>query len=120
MAMDSLEFHLGLPCPTLLNPAGGPPLKRPNGLQGLQGWLPAGVFYPLGHPKPYTYASKHKWNSPLFPLPPLLMNDNQFSLKAKCLLSSQTELVKVSLCIKKGPQRWHTGECHGQADHVKK
>jgi hypothetical protein len=29
VAMDSLKFHLGLPCPTLLCPAGRPPLKRP-------------------------------------------------------------------------------------------
>jgi hypothetical protein len=27
--MDSLNFHSGLPCPTLLRPAGGAPLKRP-------------------------------------------------------------------------------------------
>jgi hypothetical protein len=31
MAMDSLNFHLGPPCPTLLRPAGGPSLKRPYG-----------------------------------------------------------------------------------------
>jgi hypothetical protein len=29
--MDSLKLHLGLPCPTLLRPAGGPPLKWPYG-----------------------------------------------------------------------------------------
>jgi hypothetical protein len=29
--MDSLKFHLGPPCPTLLRPAGGPTLKRRNG-----------------------------------------------------------------------------------------
>jgi hypothetical protein len=29
VAMDSLEFHPGPPCPTLLRPAGGPPMKRP-------------------------------------------------------------------------------------------
>jgi hypothetical protein len=31
VAMDSLRFHLGSPCPTLLRPAGGPPMKRPHG-----------------------------------------------------------------------------------------
>jgi hypothetical protein len=31
VAMDSLKFHLALPCPTLLRPAGGPPLKQPYG-----------------------------------------------------------------------------------------
>jgi hypothetical protein len=29
--MASLKFHPGPPCPTLLRPAGGPPLKRPYG-----------------------------------------------------------------------------------------
>jgi hypothetical protein len=29
VAIDSLKFHLGLPCPSLLRPVGGPPLKRP-------------------------------------------------------------------------------------------
>jgi hypothetical protein len=29
VAMDSLKFHPGPPCPTHLRPAGGPPLKRP-------------------------------------------------------------------------------------------
>jgi hypothetical protein len=31
VTMDSLKFHLGLPRPTLLRPADGPPLKRPYG-----------------------------------------------------------------------------------------
>jgi hypothetical protein len=29
VAMGFLIFHLGLPCPTLALPVGGPPLKRP-------------------------------------------------------------------------------------------
>jgi hypothetical protein len=29
--MDSLKFHQGLPCPTLLRPTGGSPLRRPFG-----------------------------------------------------------------------------------------
>jgi hypothetical protein len=41
VAMDSLKFHPGLPCPTLLRLAGG---------------LPAAVFYPFGHPTPYAYV----------------------------------------------------------------
>jgi hypothetical protein len=44
---DSLKFHPGLPCLTLLRPAGGPPLKRP-----------AAFFNPFGHPTPYAYAFK--------------------------------------------------------------
>jgi hypothetical protein len=31
VAMNSLKFHLGLLCPTLLGPEGGPPLKQPYG-----------------------------------------------------------------------------------------
>jgi hypothetical protein len=31
VVMDSLEFHTGPPCPTLLCPVGGAPLKRPYG-----------------------------------------------------------------------------------------
>jgi hypothetical protein len=37
--MDSLKFHLGLPCPTFLRPAGMPPLKWPYGC--FKGGLPA-------------------------------------------------------------------------------
>jgi hypothetical protein len=40
VAMDSLKFHLGSPCPTILRPAGGPPLKRPCGC--FRGGLPTG------------------------------------------------------------------------------
>jgi hypothetical protein len=49
--MDSLKFHSGLPCPTLLRPVGGPPLKLPYGR--FRGGPPAGratcaaVFYPF-------------------------------------------------------------------------
>jgi hypothetical protein len=54
VAMDSLKFR-----PTLLCPAGGPPLKRPYGC--LSGGLPAewvacGHLYPFGYPMPYAYA----------------------------------------------------------------
>jgi hypothetical protein len=40
VSMDSLKFHLSLPCPTLLRPAGGPPPKWPYGCFG--GGSPAG------------------------------------------------------------------------------
>jgi hypothetical protein len=40
VAMDSLKFYPGPICPTLLRPAGGPPLKRPNG--HFRGDLPTG------------------------------------------------------------------------------
>jgi hypothetical protein len=50
VAMDSLKYHQGPPCPTLLRPAGGPPLKQPYGhfrgfreFHGFQG-RPAVIF----------------------------------------------------------------------------
>jgi hypothetical protein len=30
VSTDSLKFHMGPPCPTLIRPAGGPPPKRPS------------------------------------------------------------------------------------------
>jgi hypothetical protein len=62
VAMDSIKFHPGLPCPILLRPAGGSPLNRPYGC--FWGGPPAeraAVFYPFGHPTPYVYGS---WNPP--------------------------------------------------------
>jgi hypothetical protein len=70
VAMDSLKYHPGLNCPTLLRSVGRPPQKWPYGhtaLQSyglmavwgvahLQGGRPSAVFYPLGHPTPYAYA----------------------------------------------------------------
>jgi hypothetical protein len=56
--VDFLKFHPGPPCPTLLHPAGGTPLKRPrtavSGVARPQGGRPAAVFYPFGHPTPYA------------------------------------------------------------------
>jgi hypothetical protein len=52
VAMDSLKFHSGLPCPPLLRPAGEPPLKRPYS------HFRSGPAYPIGHPTPYTYELK--------------------------------------------------------------
>jgi hypothetical protein len=57
VALDSLKFHPGLPCPTLLRPAGGPPLKRPHGhFSGSPPTrrVPAAFFYPFGHRSPYV------------------------------------------------------------------
>jgi hypothetical protein len=58
VAMNSLKFHLGPPCPTLLCPAGGSPLKWPYGrFRGgpPEDGRPVAVFYPFGHPTPYAY-----------------------------------------------------------------
>jgi hypothetical protein len=53
VAMDSLKFHLGPPCPTLLWPAGGPPLKQPYGhFRGSPpaGWATCSRVLPLWTP----------------------------------------------------------------------
>jgi hypothetical protein len=69
VAMDSLKFHPGPPCPTLLCPAGGPSLKRPYGrFRGdphagqaacgrlLPSWIPA--LYAYGPHASVHYASR--------------------------------------------------------------
>jgi hypothetical protein len=63
VAIDSLKFHPGLPCPALVRPAGEP---ARNGLMAvlgmarpLNGWLEV-VFYPFGHPVAYVYAERRK------------------------------------------------------------
>jgi hypothetical protein len=48
--MDSPMFHPGLPCLTLLRPAGGPPLKRPYGR--FRDGLPAERAAPAGGLRP--------------------------------------------------------------------
>jgi hypothetical protein len=73
VAMDSLKFHLSLPCPTLLRSVGGPTLKWPYG--HFMGGPPAAVFYPFGHPMPYAFGlafgrkkagSKKRFSSKVF------------------------------------------------------
>jgi hypothetical protein len=55
--MDSLKFHPGPPCSTLLCPMGGPSLKGlVAGVARLQNGLPATIFYHFGHPMPYAYG----------------------------------------------------------------
>jgi hypothetical protein len=51
------KVSAGPPCPTLLRPAGKPPLKRPelttvSGMAHPQGGRLAAVFYFFGHPSP--------------------------------------------------------------------
>jgi hypothetical protein len=73
VAMDSLKFHMGAPCPTLLCTAGGPPKKRLYG----QFWggppakpegNPTAFFYPFGHPTSYAYAFQTTVPLPLLPI----------------------------------------------------
>ena len=59
VAMDSLKLYLDPPCPNLLYPVGGPPLKRPNSC--FKGGPPTGRavcgrLIPLWIPTPYAYA----------------------------------------------------------------
>jgi hypothetical protein len=46
MTMDSLKFHLGLPYPSLLRPAGRPPQERPYALPPL--WTPHALHLSYG------------------------------------------------------------------------
>jgi hypothetical protein len=61
VAMDSLKFHQGLPCPTLVRPCGRARyplnyLTANSGVARPQGGSLTAVFYPLGHSTPYAYA----------------------------------------------------------------
>jgi hypothetical protein len=56
LAMDSVWFHPGPPCLTLLRPADRPPLKLPYSYSRFRGGSPAAVFYHSGHPTPYAYG----------------------------------------------------------------
>jgi hypothetical protein len=58
VAMYSLKYHSGLPCPNLLHPVSGPLLKP------LQGGRPVAIFYLFGHPMLCAYASpQQSWGS---------------------------------------------------------
>jgi hypothetical protein len=60
VAMDSLKFHPGCLCPTLLSTVGEPPLKRSysrfRGCLPIQ-WSACSLLLPRGHPTPYAYDS---------------------------------------------------------------
>jgi hypothetical protein len=51
------KVHPGPPCSTLFRLVGEPPLVAVSGVARPQGWRPAAVFYPIGHPEPCAYAS---------------------------------------------------------------
>jgi hypothetical protein len=60
-AMESVKFHMDLPCLTLLRPelrAGH--LMAVSGLACPQGGRPTAVFYPLGHSTLYAYAGARR------------------------------------------------------------
>jgi hypothetical protein len=56
--MDSLNFHPGPLCLTLLHPARGDTPVMALVISGVvhqQDGRPAPIFYPFGHPTPYAY-----------------------------------------------------------------
>jgi hypothetical protein len=76
--MESLKFHWGLPCPTLLHPAGGPSLKPLTAVLGVarsQGGQTAVNFYPFRHPMPYAYD--------------LILNALKDQTQRKCVFNSE-------------------------------
>jgi hypothetical protein len=59
------KVSLGPSCPTLLCLVGGSTLTGLKVILGVafpQGWPPAAVFYPLGHPTPYGSDKNHMFN----------------------------------------------------------
>jgi hypothetical protein len=58
VAMDSLKFHPGLSCLTLICPAGVPPpgWSAPR-VVGPQGGPPVAIFLPFAYPTPYAPGS---------------------------------------------------------------
>jgi hypothetical protein len=94
VAIDSLKFHLGLPCPTLLYPAGGPPLKWPLG--HFRGGPPAGGtaccrLLPLRHPTPYAYGYSHE-----------SLSCNLFPTVSQCHRKNCCEICFLSEAEKRG------------------
>jgi hypothetical protein len=71
VAMDSIKFHLGPPCPTLLRPSGRLPLTAVSGVARPQAERSAVVFYPFGHSYAYIYIANRlkqlSLNSPKLP-----------------------------------------------------
>jgi hypothetical protein len=55
VAMDSIKFNQGSPCPTLLCPTDRLPQKHPY--CHFRGGPPAAFFYPFRYPLPYAYGS---------------------------------------------------------------
>jgi hypothetical protein len=96
---DSLKFHPGPPCPTLIRPAGGPPTKRHfGGVARPQGGRPPAVFFPLGYPFPYGPGGiQHK------------------KRRRKAMLQQYGDRPFF-----KSPELKASGESHGHADHNNK
>jgi hypothetical protein len=67
VAMNSLKFHPSLPYPTLLHPAGGPPLKRPY--DSFKGGPPLGQTA-CGRLQPFLDTPRRT------PMPPSLRREN--------------------------------------------
>jgi hypothetical protein len=70
VAMDSLMFHPGLPCLTVLCPVGRPLLKRPHGhIRGdpRTGWAACDCLLPIWtlHPVHLWWGGKFRVGDPL-------------------------------------------------------
>jgi hypothetical protein len=87
VAMDSLKFHPGPPCPTSINPAARPLLKGP-----------AAVFYPFGHPTPHVYVDIDAVQ---------VLSENEFHLQPLVCTEEKTE--------ENEHQRSNDGECFDKA-----
>jgi hypothetical protein len=57
---ESLKFHPGLLCPTLLYPADGPPRGRAACGRLLPLWTPHAIHLCSGHPKAILMAPQHR------------------------------------------------------------
>jgi hypothetical protein len=99
VAMDSLKYHLGLPCPTFLCSVGGPPLKRPYGhFRGhlYTGWAPCGRLLPI-----WTPHAVRLWPPPLLgPQPRLYSSRCSLQVvKAENLAISQNKQGSIKFQI---------------------
>jgi hypothetical protein len=95
--MDSLKFHPGHPCPTLLCSVNGPPLKRLHShfRGGPPGeWATCGHLLPLWTPTPYTYGRHPESQNFLHPLRSL-----RFSLPSNMLRTTRHNSLKYPLNI---------------------
>jgi hypothetical protein len=90
VATDFPRHYQGLPCPTLLNSAVGPPLKQPIGHRRGSlptGWAACGCLLPLWTPTPYAHELFNHYCLPLQILFLDRFSDFILSFKSETLLS---------------------------------
>jgi hypothetical protein len=99
VAMNSLQFHSGPPCSTLLRPTGGPPLKRPYSRfsGGPPLWTPHAVrLWQYGTPNT-TYESAATMQAVTPNLPDMLGRGICWVLSKSGL--SETLKLPYQICI---------------------